>query len=233
MTTAGRLLGGLVWCSAVVGGGASAQAYVGIDAGWADASDVDFVLTNAAIPPHPTTFGSGWLIGLRGGWQFAPAGPGRPRAELALSWREHPVDRFGSTGDVGAGAGRLRATALMLNGLYDVDTGTRWTPYLGLGLGSLRVRASDIRRDIDECCTGIVAGKDSGTAWQAMLGLAYQFDARTALSLDLRHLASSGRLDYGYRVGCQPDGSFCVGVPGSTSARYTSRALAVGVRHSF
>jgi opacity protein-like surface antigen len=152
-----------------------------------------------------------------------------------LGWRSNPVKQFGGEVDVGPGTGRYKSSTLMLNGIYDFDLGNAWRPFLGAGLGWLRSSANNIERSLNQgdCCTGIIDGSDNGLAWQLIAGIGYEIDSGTWLTFDYRYLASAGQMQYGYRVGCVPDGSVCLGEPGTTEARYTSQTLAIGVRHSF
>lgn len=220
---------------AAVAGSASAGPYLGIDAGWAWAADVDFNLPTAPNAIHPTSFETGYVVAVRGGWRFDDRGPGTPRLELELSWRSNDVDRFGGQGDVGPGTGSLDATAYMLNALYEFMPGSRFRPYVGLGLGVVDAEAKTIRKDLSgtQCCTGIINGSDSGFAWQAIVGAAFEATRNWAITLDYRYLASGSDLTYGYKAGCLPDGSFCARPPGETDAKYTSQTLSIGVRYAF
>lgn len=216
-------------------GAVAAQPYVAIDGGWAWTEDVDFDLPTAPNRIHPTDFDTGYVVALRGGWRFRAVGPGTPRLELDLSYRQNDVDQFGGQGDVGPGTGKLKARGLMVNALYDFRFGSRFVPYVGLGLGSVRVEADDIRKDITSpaCCTGIIDGKDSGLAWQGILGVAYEATQHWGVTLDYRYLATTDDLKYGYRAGCLPDGSACSRLPGDTEAKYRSHTVSVGLRYAF
>ena len=229
------LIAGAAAAIALAAGGASAGPYLALDAGWAWAGEVDFNLPTAPNPIHPTDFKTGYLVALRGGWQFADRGPGTPRLELELSRRDNDVSTFGGQGDVEPGTGSLRATAYMLNGLYEFLPGGRFRPYVGLGIGLVDADADNIRKDLSgtQCCTGIIDGSDSGFAWQAIVGAAFAATQNWAITLDYRYLASGGDLKYNYKAGCLPDGSFCTRLPGETEAKYTSQTLSIGVRYAF
>jgi opacity protein-like surface antigen len=203
-------------------------AYAAIGGGWGRVNDVTYNLATAFNPSHPATFNDGYLADLKAGWRF-----GGPRVELELAYRNNEVDSFGPSGSVGPGAGSLNATTLMANAFYDFDTGTRVTPYVGVGIGGADVKADDIRRDIpsSSCCTGIVSGGSTGWAWQAIAGVAIRMTNQLSLTLDYRYLASPN-VKYDYGTGCFPNGTGCIS-RGNLEQDYTSQAVTVGLRWAF
>ena len=226
----------LAGCMAIIAANnAVGSGYVGIDGGVAREKNTTFILPTAANPNHPTEFKNGQVFALRAGWRFAQYGPGTPRIELEAAWRENSVGQFGGQGSVGPGVGKLRSNAYMLNALYDFRSDSPLIPYFGLGVGWLRTEAKDIRRNIflPDCCTGIIDGKDSGAAWQGILGVAYEATSAISLTLDYRYLAGMGNMTYGYRAGCFPDGSLCLAQPGNTESKYRNQSISAGLRFSF
>lgn len=106
------------------------------------------------------------------------------RAELELAHRRSKV---GSAAAGQATNGSLDATSLMINGLYDIATGTSFVPYLGAGAGGARMRANSLG-----ALTGgaAVDGGDTVFAYQGIAGLDYHVDANWALGASYRYFAT-------------------------------------------
>lgn len=82
-------------------------------------------------------------------------------------------------------AGTLSNTAAMFNALYDVRTGTDWTPYFGIGIGYSLV-------DLDGFSTPVgspvlVDDNDGVFAWQIKAGVAYQFSPNWSVNINYRY----------------------------------------------
>lgn len=106
--------------------------YLGISGVASVADDVDFDNDKGALSSVNTAefeLGNGGL--LRGGLRF-----GELRAELELGYRTFDFDgvkgKSGTTGDV-------EALTAMINGAWDIDTGTDFTPYVMIGAGVISV----------------------------------------------------------------------------------------------
>lgn len=139
---------------------------------------------------------------------FGHLSPNGWRSEIEFSYRRNDFDsikhfdigRYDATGDA-------VSYGLFFNELYDFQTGGVVTPYIGLGLGALRLeyrsagpfgrtatRQPDIR--IDDI--------DSGLGVQAIAGLKFNISDNVAMALDYRyyvpiHLTFNPRFD-GYDV---------------------------------
>ncbi|MDH4982645.1 outer membrane beta-barrel protein [Hyphomicrobium sp. D-2] len=87
------------------------------------------------------------------------------------------------------------STILMLNGYYDIRTGTPWTPYIGGGLG---FAVNQGTRNVDYTNTGVgsFSTGDRSTQVQfagaAMVGLTYEFSSFWALDVNYRFLHVGG-----------------------------------------
>ena len=126
----------------------------------------------------------GYNIGGSVGYQFG--GPFRLEAEVV--YRKNDVDSYtlGGTRLTGA-AGDGSSLALMVNGFYDFNTGTAFTPYVGLGIGYARISADGIT------ATGLGATNsddDNKFAYQAIAGLAYALTPEVSLTADYRYFAT-------------------------------------------
>lgn len=134
------------------------------------------------------------------------------RVEGEIGYRTSEVDSV----DGAAASGDVDATSFMANVLYDIATGTAFTPYLGVGLGAVRV-------DVDNATTvGGSTWDDSDTVLggQAIAGLSY---------------ALSDRLDlfgqYAYLLTDDVEGNLANGT--SAEGEYDSHNLFVGLRFRF
>ncbi len=89
-------------------------------------------------------------------------------------------------GDVDAD-GDIDAFILLLNGFYDIDTGTNLTPYVGGGIGFARLEIKDI------FVPGIVRGDEEDTvfAYQLAGGVAYEIAEKIAADLSYRFVATA------------------------------------------
>ncbi|WP_170294814.1 OmpA family protein [Roseospira navarrensis] len=133
------------------------------------------------------------------------------RAEVEGGHRRNTVDNWGGTGL----DGDLSAWHGMVNLLYDIDTGTGFTPFVGAGLG-----AAFVSIDADNRARGLSADdSDVGLAYQAMVGLGYSVTDSLSLSADYRFF---------HAVDITADAG-----SGGVSDSYMNHALVVGLRYAF
>ncbi len=139
-------------------------------------------------------YDTGYAIAFGGGWGF---GNGF-RVEGEYAHRGN---------DVGNANGDTSADSLMANVYYDVSTGTRFTPYVGVGTGFARVDFSDVGNRIND--------SDLVWAYQAIGGLTYQ-------------IADQWKLDANYRY-------FGTETPnvGGVNSHYRDHAVLIGARYEF
>lgn len=69
--------------------------------------------------------------------------------------------------------GDVAYAGVMLNFLYDIRTGSPWTPFLGGGIGWSQVWANDIS---DTTGTALIDGNDQVFSYQFKGGVAYEFN---------------------------------------------------------
>jgi outer membrane protein OmpA-like peptidoglycan-associated protein len=131
------------------------------------------------------------------------------RAEAELSYRRNDVDSIGGV----SGSGKAKGLGLMFNLLYDIDTGSAFTPYLGAGVGVARVSADSYSpvgaTSIDD--------RDTSYALQGIAGVAYAFNNRTALTLDYRYFTA-------------PDANYTTASGVGVDADYENHTIMVGLR---
>ena len=112
---------------------------------------------------------------------------GYVRSELELNIPTRDVKRGEFNGE-SMDHFKLRKGTAMANVYFDYLTCTPWTPYIGAGLGVSYLKATDFGNE----------GKnfDKSTynlAWQAMAGIAYEFNSHWAADLGYRY-ADNGRI---------------------------------------
>ena len=85
-------------------------------------------------------------------------------------------DEFGTT------KAKMENNSVMLNAYYDIDTGTKLTPYVGAGIGMARLKGSIKGDDAN-------ASKSKTTfAWQVGAGVSYAMTDNLALDAGYRYL---------------------------------------------
>lgn len=123
----------------------------------------------------------GWGISGYGGYAF---GNGL-RTEGELTYRHSSADTITGTG-AGAADGGLHNLALMANALYDFDTGTRFTPYLGAGIGLSRVGTDNLRSingaELDD--------NKVAFAYQGIAGFSLALEGNWSFTADYRYFAT-------------------------------------------
>ncbi|HET8552235.1 MAG TPA: OmpA family protein [Gammaproteobacteria bacterium] len=149
-------------------------------------------------------YDTGWAAMLT----FGHLSPGGWRSEIEFSYRRNDFDsirhydigRYDATGDA-------VSYGLFFNELYDFQTNSVVTPYLGLGLGVLRLEyrsAGPFGRNATRSPDIRIDDIDSGLGAQAIAGLKFNISDNVAMALDYRyyvpvHLTFNPSLD-GYDV---------------------------------
>ena len=135
---------------------------------------------------------------------------GAVRTELELNIR----DKAEKTYDGGEGSWKnsLENNSVMLNAYYDIDTGTKFTPYVGAGIGMARLKAKiDDEQDFSKSKTTF--------AWQVGAGVSYAMTENVSL-------------DAGYRY--TDSGDVTVkGDEGKAKFESTSHEFLLGARYAF
>jgi outer membrane protein OmpA-like peptidoglycan-associated protein len=135
------------------------------------------------------------------------------RVEGEIGYRTNDVDNVSGGGPA---TGKSNAWSFMGNVLYDFNTGTALTPYIGVGLGGASVRFDD---------TGTFSGtrvddSDMVFAYQGIAGLAYAFAPQLKLTLDYRYFGTS-------------DPSFATNTNVGVDSEYRTHTVMLGLRYEF
>jgi outer membrane protein OmpA-like peptidoglycan-associated protein len=154
-------------------------------------------------------FETGWagIVGV--GWGYGNG----IRVELEGGYRTNDVDKAST----GTANGDTNAWSLMLNGLYDVNTGTSFTPYIGAGLGLARVKFDDVTVPGG---TTRIDDSDTTFAYQGLLGIAYT-------------LAPQWKIDLGYRYFVAHDPEFNASTGAKVESEYRSHTVLLALRYEF
>ena len=145
-------------------------------------SDVDLPFDTPAS--SDISYDTGLIGTLAAGYDFA-----NPfRLELEYLWQNNDLDRyhFGNPFDtrgVAPGSGDLTTQAFMINGYYDIDTGSPWTPFVGLGAGWGNL-------DLDGPGYS-PSGSDNAFAYQLMGGVSYALDKQWSVDVQYRYLGTT------------------------------------------
>lgn len=154
-------------------------------------------------------FETGWagIVGV--GWGYGNG----IRVELEGGYRTNDVDKAST----GTASGDTNAWSLILNGLYDVNTGTSFTPYIGAGLGLARVKFDDVTVPGG---TTRIDDSDTTFAYQGLLGIAYT-------------LAPQWKIDLGYRYFVAHDPEFNASTGAKVESEYRSHTVLLALRYEF
>lgn len=208
---------------AAIAPGAGAQWYVSGNVGAALLDDADTTDTlGAASATFESSFDAG--VGITGavGHSFAAF-----RIEGEISYRQNDLDEAevssitvgGTTiGVVGTLAleGDISALGFMANGWYDFDTGSKWVPSVGAGIGVV-----NLSLDIESVGGAATVFDESDTvfAFQAAAEIGYQVMPSTIVGVSYRFLGTS---DPDFEAGGE-----------TIESEYLSHNIMVGVRHKF
>ena len=97
--------------------------------------------------------------------------------------------------DADFGDAKVKSMSLMLNGYYDIATGSQWTPYVQLGLGVARSEIKSDAREADEEDEGMDAYSIKGNkfAYQAGFGVGYEITKELKIDAGYKY-ANYGKL---------------------------------------
>lgn len=138
---------------------ASADMYVGVKTGYAIVSDTDVLGLDVE-------FDGGWIAGIAVGTKIQDF-----RVEGELEYKKNDVDVQT------LGEDTLETWSLLVNGFYDLQTGSGLTPYIGAGIGFAN-------HDVDD-------EDDTVFAYQGTAGVAYAFSETMDLDCAYRYLATA------------------------------------------
>lgn len=197
-----------------IGTAASAQTdgwYLGAEAGVTKVPGIGFA-DGANSWRQKQDLGYG-VLG-QAGYGFGPV-----RVEGELGFRRNNLSSFtNSTGDFSPD-GSIGGVSGMANIYYDFDTGTRFTPYLGGGLGGLDLSENHVAAG----GVGVVNDSRLAFAYQGIAGISYAVDEALSIKADYRYLRTA---DEGLNLQPSYGGGY-------GSGAYASHAIMIGFTYKF
>ncbi len=135
-------------------------------------SDIDNMPNNAGTAK--VTYDSGWLGSAAVGFDFV----GPMRTDVEYIWQKNDVDTLLYKNQYGNFTeGDFKTQTVMMNGYYDIKTGSPWTPYIGGGIGWAK---------LDLNTPGLpTSDYDDAIAYQVIGGVAY--DVTSQFSIDAQY----------------------------------------------
>ena len=158
-----------------------------IGASWLSNADFDGSVPGIRLSSE-VEFDTGVHLGAAFGYDF-----GEFRVEGEFTYQSHEFKEVTDLelngipqGDRDAD-GDIDAFIFLINGFYDIDTGTKLTPYLGGGIGFARLDIKDL------FVAGIVRGDEDDTvfAYQLAGGITYEITEQIVADLSYRFVATS------------------------------------------
>jgi len=174
------------------------------------------------------TYDVGYSAGAQIGYGF---GNGL-RLEFEYNYRNNSASTIATGSGTESATGGLTSNNFMVNLLYDFDTGSKWIPYVGFGLGIAEVSANTIKPSSTAVVSGFIDGSSSKFAAQFILGVEYAISDRFGVTLDWRGLWASSA-DFTYGIGCSGGSTTNCTQTGNTNYDYWSGALNIGLRVRF
>lgn len=148
------------------------------------------------------SYDTGWAGVVGGGWGFGNG----IRVEGELGHRDSNASN--STGGTDA-------TSFMVNALYDFNTRTPFTPYVGVGTGFADIHFDNVRTP-----TSRIDDSDVRWAYQAIAGTTYQLNNHWKLDANYRYFGTE-----------RPELTADDGT--TVRSHYRDHALLLGVRYEF
>jgi opacity protein-like surface antigen len=145
--------------------------------GMAMDSDIDNMPNSAGTAK--VTYDAGFLASLAAGYDFANP----MRMEIEFMHMKNDLDQLSYDNAYGNfNEGDMKTQAFMLNGYYDVDTGSAWTPYIGVGAGWAKLALNTPAFPVSD--------NDNVFSYQFIGGVAYAFNENWSLDAEYRFLGT-------------------------------------------
>lgn len=160
--------------------------YIGVSGGWTRLDEQDFSFGGV---PTNTDHGDGWNAGLHLGYAFALAQGIGLRPELELGYKTNDVDEHSAGGTALAGSdGKTETYLAMANFYYDFKNTSRFTPYLGAGIGAARVNVDGYS---STTTGGMIDDEDTVFAYQGIAGVDYALDEQWSIFSDYKYFSAN------------------------------------------
>ncbi len=151
-----------------------------------------YVAGAAGATMPDTDFDNDAVYSVSLGWQFHPL----VRAEVEASYRDTDLD---------GAAGSAKTYTYFVNGIWDIKNDTRFTPYIGAGVGYAYNKLDGAG----------ISESESNFAYQGIAGVSYTIDNNWALTAQYNYVDT---LDFDYAGG---------------DLDFTAHEVKAGVRYTF
>lgn len=193
----------------------AAGPYFDVFVGFGETDDTDFAVNGTSR--IDTEFDNNFAYGATFGYAF----DNQWRVEGEITRREADVDSHSLDGSapIDGSSGDLNATSLFANVYYDFQTQSRVTPYVGVGVGTVKLDF------VDFGVPGLDAldDDDDVLGYQAIAGLAVKINDRVQFRSDVRYMtADDAEVTSSAATGSTPG-----------EAPYSALDLTLGLRFTF
>ncbi|HEV3176989.1 MAG TPA: OmpW family outer membrane protein [Stellaceae bacterium] len=190
--------------------------YVGGEGAWSHLNDQNSTTTSPGtstpLKIHP---GEGFAAGANGGYEFGSG----IRLEGELVYRRHDEKSATNSGVTAPTTGSIDNLAIMGNAYYDFNNVTKFTPYIGAGVGAARLHLDDF----NSVGSPGLSADDWQLAYQGIAGVRYTIDPNWSASLDYRYFATTDPKFHGS----------VAGTPSGLKTEYNTHNVMLGVAYHF
>lgn len=149
---------------------------------------------------------------LSGGYQFE----NNWRVQAEFGARMNSVGGISGAGSAAPRDGNVDVYSLMADAVYGVPTGTKFTPYVGAGVGVAHVGA----KDVTQILGSRIDDSDTVFAYQGIAGVEYDIKPNLKAALDYRYFRTA-------------DVSFKTDAGNPVDADYEDHTISLGLRYLF
>jgi opacity protein-like surface antigen len=137
-------------------------------------NEVTLAPSGVSLPFAPPSIGlnTAFQGNIAAGYQWKQA-----RAELELGHGSYGANSVNFLGESSPVSGSVDATTLMVNGYWDIPTGSKWSPYLGAGIGVGFVNVKD----------NIESVNGTALALQGKAGVQYEVARKSNVFVELKY----------------------------------------------
>jgi OmpA-OmpF porin, OOP family len=169
-------------------GGGTPGPYVRLEGGWSHPED----LSGSGVPGiigGTAKRDDGYIVGGAAGYKWGPW-----RGELNLDYSENDLKSGTNVFAGAAGSASLKGSSsnlsFMLNGYYDINTGTRFTPYVGFGFGGSYFRLDKVATNATPSVP-IANSGDYVFAYQPIVGVNFAITPQWLIGLEYRYFSTT------------------------------------------
>lgn len=162
----------------------AAQGYLDLSLGYNKVSDADHVVSDGygAVKGH-LEYDMAMYTSAALGVDF-----GQFRVEGEIGYAASDFEETNRTlRRAGAYDGEVTSSSVMLNGYFDAENNSRFTPYVGLGFGFASVDFTYVNNRLDE---NAVKDDDLVLAHQVMVGLEFELNSSVAICAEYRYFGA-------------------------------------------